>query len=95
MIAVWHILLFGFFCALLFGVPTFACIWQDRDYRRRKRAYEEERARSAAEFRLHLMSRMREVQSAVERQKQDQPAVSVPVTLCERQERRRVIKLYE
>lgn len=65
-----------------------------RDYKNRKRKYEQERDRLDTETRRQLAS-LREVGAAVERQKQDQPAVTVPVTHCERQERRRVIKLYE
>lgn len=64
-----------------------------RDYKNRKRKYEQERERADTEFRRQI-ARLREVSAAVERQRQDQPAVTVPVTHCERQDRRRVIKLY-
>lgn len=67
-------------------------MWQDYDYKKRKRKYEEERAQRDAAFNLHI-AHMREIATAVAQQKQDHPAITVPVTRCDRQERRRVLKL--
>lgn len=63
-----------------------------RDYKNRKRKYEQERKLLDAEFRAHFAG-LQDARAALEKQKQDQPAVTVPLTRCERQERRRILKL--
>lgn len=90
-----HAFILGLFffgsMAVIGGGFVIALVRQDLDYKRRKKRYEEERKRDAENFR-------REVDAIlarnVERQKADQTAVSIPVTNAERQDRRRVIKLY-
>lgn len=92
MTAVLHIVGLGVFLTLMVAVPVLATFWQNREYEARKRRYDEERARIDREFRLRA-ERRREILAAVARQQQDQPAVTVPVTHCERHERRRILKL--
>lgn len=92
MVVAWHIFWFAVLFALVCGPATVVSIWVGIDNKRRKRKYEEERAVMEAEFCAHI-NNLREVRAALEQQKKDQPAVVVPVTYCERQERRRIIKL--
>lgn len=90
-----HAILFAVFfiggivaITLGFGV---AFVRQDMDYRRRKKKYEEERAEARSAFAAEIDAILAR---QVARQKDDQPAVTLPVTNADRQERRRVLKLY-
>lgn len=91
-----HALIAGFFlvCALVVIPIAFiiAIVRQDMDYKRRKKKYEEERALARSQFAAEIDAILARQVAA---QKNQQPAVSVPVTYAERQERRRVIKLYK
>jgi len=84
--------LFFFGAMVVIGcVFVVAFVRQDLDYKRRKKRYEEERKRDAENFRREVDAILART---VARQKADQSPVSLPVTDAERQERRRVIRLY-
>ena len=68
-----------------------AFVRQDMDYKRRKKKYHEERERSRTQFAAEVDAILAR---QIALQKVDQPAVTLPVTNAERQERRRVLKLY-
>lgn len=85
------IFLFGGMAVIGVGFAI-AFIRQDMDYKRRKKKYEAERALARSQFAAEIDAILARQVAA---QKAQQPAVSVPVTHAERQERRRVIKLYQ
>lgn len=90
-----HAILFAIFLiggmAIIAVGFTVAFIRQDMDYKRRKKKYEEERTRAREQFRAEVDAILAR---SVAQQKTDQPAVTLPITNAERQERRRVLKLY-
>jgi hypothetical protein len=80
------VILLGCFAAII-AAFLFLAARDERDTRRRKQQYEEERQRFRNEIDAILAR-------AVAQQKEDKPAMGLPVTNKERQDRRRVIKLY-
>jgi hypothetical protein len=78
------------------AIPLGLLWWQDYEYRQRKRRYDAAKADDEARWQLYLGQQLaadRRRQAALEQQRQDHPAVTVPVTHCERRERRRILPL--
>lgn len=94
MTVVAHIVVF-LVVAGIFAITGGTMLYADRANVRRRQKYEAERARQQEEFARHLtLLREREaLEAAVTNQRRDHSVVSVPVTRCDRQERRRIIKL--
>lgn len=92
-----HVAIFaGFFFGGFVAIAAVFLLLAARDARNHKtraRKYEQTRNQLATTVRL-TPAKLQTINAVVGRQKEDQPAVTVPLTGCERQERRRVIKLY-
>lgn len=87
------IFIVALFSGMMAIVVWFVVLWrrETREHALRKQRYEEFRRRDEAFSReiADIVAR------SVARQQADQPAVTVPVTPQERQDRRRIIRLYD
>lgn len=86
-----HLLIFGLF-AFMLGLPAWLFWRQDREYKQRKQKYELARNIANMAFRQRI-EQLQLMAAEVEKQKTDRPVITVPMNWCERQERRRILKL--
>lgn len=85
-----HGIIFGVMLLVVFAPLLFITMHQHFDYKQRKKKYEEERAIQNTMFRREIDAIL---QRAVIQQRQDDSVISVPVTTCEKRDRRRILKL--
>lgn len=91
-----HIVIFGVLALVFFGIPGLLIARQDYEQRQRKKRYAQAKAEDEARWQLYLRHQIevtQRQQAAIAQQRQDQPAVTVPVTDCDRRDRRRILPL--
>lgn len=86
-----HVLLgFIIFVVLVMVGTAYVAAQDNRRRRERLRQYKIEQERAADEFRILVANRTAEI---LARQKAEQPAITVPVTNCDRRARRKFLPL--